>query len=99
MGGRTALHAAVRVCNPSVVRLLLAAGAPVDAQDGNGCTALHHLAGSPWFFRRDPACLEALRDLLENGASTRIQDSRGQTARDVALEEGFEAAVELLDSK
>jgi ankyrin repeat protein len=67
----TALHvAAWRAC-PEVVRELIARGAPVNAADGDGRTALQlavkACVDSYWTERRSP---DSIRALLEAGAST-----------------------------
>jgi Ankyrin repeats (many copies) len=83
----TALHvAAWRAC-PEVVRELIARGAPVNAADGYGRTALQlavkACVDSYWTERRSP---DSIRALLEAGAST----------AGIKLPTGYEEADELL---
>lgn len=59
---RTLLMLAARESGPNVVRLLLQSGASVHAQDDDGWSALHHLAGS------DHPSLASLTLLLGAGA-------------------------------
>ena len=80
--GKTALHVAVG-SSPSLpekqrdcVRLLLKHGAQVDALDKSGGTALMDAA---WF-----GCLPSVLELLTAGASLKIKDAQGRTAKDLA---------------
>jgi Ankyrin repeats (many copies) len=69
--GSTALHVAAWRGNPDVVRLLIERGAPVDARDGKGDTALQlavrACTNSYWGNRRTPEWVEPL---LAAGALT-----------------------------
>jgi ankyrin repeat protein len=69
--GSTALHVAAWRANHEVVRTLIAAGAPVNAGDARGCTALQlavrACVDSYWKYRRKPDSVAAL---LAAGAST-----------------------------
>ena len=66
----TALHVAAWLLRPDTVRLLIERGAPVNAADGSGRTALalavRASVDSYWTRRRSPALVEAL---LRAGAS------------------------------
>jgi ankyrin repeat protein len=67
----TALHVAAWRARPETVKLLIARGAPINALDGKGCTALQlaikAAVDSYWKSRRTP---ESIEDLLKAGAST-----------------------------
>jgi ankyrin repeat protein len=69
--GSTALHVAAWRGNPDAVRVLIERGAPLDARDGKGCTALQlavRACTNPyWGNRRTPEWVEPL---LKAGAST-----------------------------
>jgi len=67
-GAQTALH--LGATDPKVVRLLLEAGAEVNARDGEGNTPLHE-AG--W-------CGKSVKLLLEHGAEIEAQNNKGETA-------------------
>lgn len=62
---------------PSVVRLLLSAGADPNAADAQGCTALHRAV-------EFHAVVEVVRELLMAGADPYARDAQGRTAREVA---------------
>ncbi len=68
----TALHVAAWRAWPEAVKLLIARGAPVDAVDGKGRTALQlaikATVDSYWKYRRTP---DSIKALLEAGASTK----------------------------
>jgi ankyrin repeat protein len=85
--GSTALHVAAWRARPATVRLLLARGAPVDAQDGRGRTplalAVRACVDSYWTERRSP---ESVQALLGAGAS----------ARDVPYPSGYDEVDALL---
>jgi cytohesin len=98
-GVRALAHAAELGCADAVA-LLLERGADAnemadsallpDAERAEGVgTALHAAA------RGGHARVVAL--LLAHGAERRVRDPRGQTAREVAAERGYAAAVALLD--
>ena len=80
-----------RLPNPSSVtfpKLLLKAGANLDAKTGAGGTPLMKAA---WF-----GCELAARRLLDAGADSSVADSQGLTARDLAATKGHEDLVKLL---
>ena len=68
----TALHRAAKEGFDQIVRVLLAAGASVDAQNSNGDTPLHKAV---WQGR-----LSTVKVLIANGASLTIEKINGQTA-------------------
>jgi len=67
---RSALHFVAAVGNADAVRLLVAAGADVDAQDKDGFTPLHMASG---YMR-----IQAIAALLEAGADPELRDSGGR---------------------
>lgn len=73
---------------PDKIRMLLEYGAPVDAVDSNGKTALHHAAAA--------GHVQVMTVLLDFGADTRLKDYQGQTALSLALTAGKTAAASLL---
>jgi hypothetical protein len=74
-GGSTALHVAAWRARHQTVALLIERGAPIDAKDDEGRTALmlavRATVDSYWADRRSPA---SVRALLRAGASTRGVD-------------------------
>lgn len=74
---------------PAVLEALAQAGAPLNAVDAAGRTALHLLAGRP-------GSAAAIRALLHGGANPYIVDAEEQTALGTALAAGNQPAVELL---
>jgi ankyrin repeat protein len=79
------LHAAVAGRSFEAVRLLVEAGAPVNAQQQGGFTALHEAAN-----RNDQ---ELARYLMAHGADPRLQNEEGKSAIGLAAEKG---SIELL---
>ena len=89
--GQTALMHAVQGGFEDVVRSLLDAGATVDGvADRRGRTALH------WAVLKRRKTL--LRHLLQNGSGMNVDgyDDEGQTPLHRAIDDGFEAGVEVL---
>ncbi len=84
----TPLHAAVANHQTNLVRMLLAAGADVDAKTGAGWTALHTAA-----FIGDRVIAEIL---LAHDPDLSAKNGKGQTALDVALEKGHQAIADSL---
>jgi ankyrin repeat protein len=84
----TPLHAAVANHQTNLVRMLLAAGAGVDAKTGAGWTALHTAA-----FIGDRVIAEIL---LAHHPDLSAKNDKGQTALDVALEKGHQAIADSL---
>lgn len=73
-----------------MAELLVDAGAGLDIQDGMGWTALHNASGCG-----DHG--EIVDLLLAKGAALNIKNKDGQTAHDLAIEEGHpEAASHLV---
>jgi hypothetical protein len=89
-GRDTPLMAATAGGREGTVLLLLKHGANVNAQCGNGCTALHYAASH--------GEEEIARLLLEEGADINIQRSNGKTALDLAIGNGREGVSRLLRS-
>lgn len=83
----TALHVAAWRANPDTMQLLIERGVPVDAKDGDGCTALQLAirasTASYWKGRRTPEWIEPL---LAAGAS----------AEGVEIPTGYDVADDLL---
>ena len=77
-GQVTALHLAVAGGNSDVVRMLLEAGAPVDARDVRGMTPL------TWSVATDRADPRIVRLLLDKGAMPGVASSGGETTLDWA---------------
>lgn len=92
--GQSVLHAAVGE-SPSqperqatCVKMLLEAGADGNITTPSGDTPLMHAA---WF-----GCIDSAKVLAGAGVDHEKVDSQGRTARDIAIERGHEAIVQLL---
>lgn len=81
-----ALHQAVRSGNPTLVQLLLTAGAAIDEQNDLKETALHLAA-------QEDARFAVLKLLLEAGANPALKRIFDETPLDVALNRGSEACA------
>lgn len=92
--GYTALHWAVAqpTSNPSnelnCVRVLIDAGADVNARNEEGITPLMNAA---WF-----GCRDSVRELLRRGADASLRDSKGRSALDLAVERNHKDIEKLL---
>ena len=82
------LPAACRDGDLELARLLLSAGADVNARDKSGETPLHRAA--------EEGRTDVVRLLPEAGADSEVADAGGCLAADVAQEHGFAAIVDLL---
>lgn len=82
------LHAAVGGKSLEVVRLVVEAGAPIDAQQQKGYTALHAAV------HRSDA--ELVRYLLAHGADPKVQNEEGASAIGMAAAQGDVAILKLL---
>lgn len=91
--GETALFAGARELSFDVVRLLLAAGARVNARDSSGGTVLHAVAGQDYNGLEDRRVAEMCRFLLDHGADRAARDDEGLTAFDWALRAALPADV------
>jgi len=78
LGSFTALHMAITAPSPDVVKLLLDAGAAVDARDVRGFTPLMWATGT------DHPDMRIIRLLLDHGADSSVASNAGETARDWA---------------
>jgi ankyrin repeat protein len=85
------LHSAAASRSHEIMKLLLDAGACVDAQQHGGWTALHAVAGS--------ADLVGIGLLLAGGADPRRGNDEGKSPLDLATEKGHVDAIRLLQSK
>lgn len=72
-------------------RLLLDHGADANARDATGCTPLHAAAGAWWNEN-----VEFIAMLLAAGSDPGARDVRGRTPRDLAVDRGYAATVDLL---
>jgi len=90
--GCSALHWAVAQSGDSsqtaCVRVLIDAGADINARDEGGTTPLMNAA---WF-----GCMDAVRELLQRGADSRLRDNKERTAKDLASERGHSEIAALL---
>ncbi len=91
LGGQTALIAACREANLSMVEMLLSLYAQVNIADDEGQTALHHAVISAYEIapshREAMARTEEMRRLLlDAGIDESIRDHAGKTAADVESE-------------
>ena len=73
-----------------IIRMLIAAGVPIDARDENGDTALHKAAGGDW---SNPT---AVRLLLEFGAQPELINDAGDTPLHLAACQGSLSSVTAL---
>jgi len=87
--GWSALSNAAFLGTADNVKLLLAAGASINHRDKSGMTPLIHAA-----CRGDE---EVCRVLLASGADRTAKDSLGESARDWALENGFDTVAKLVE--
>ncbi|MBA2476856.1 MAG: ankyrin repeat domain-containing protein [Actinobacteria bacterium] len=85
------LHAAAARSENGIARLLLDAGAPVDAEQTGGYTPLHAAAAN--------GNVELVRLLLERGADASHATAGGRTALELARERSEAEVVALLESR
>jgi ankyrin repeat protein len=90
----TALIAAAHLAHVEVVRLLIAAGAPLNHVNNLGWTALIE---SIVLGNGGARHTEALRLLIEAGANINLADRDGRTPWVLARSRGYEAMVKLLE--
>lgn len=91
--GESPLHVAATHNEIAVMRLLLRAGADVNARDNYGNTPLHDCA--PWADNAED--FEVLRFLLEEGhADTTVRNNEGLTPAGAAIKRGNIKAAELI---
>jgi ankyrin repeat protein len=91
----TALIAAAHLGHDEVVRVLIAAGAPLDHVNNLGWTALIESIVLGDGGKRHTASLKAL---LDAGASARLADRQGRTPLDLARARGYGGMVALLEA-
>jgi len=84
-----ALHAALAGPQPSIARLLIAAGADVNARQQAGVAPLHETAHN--------GDLELTQLLLDHGADPSAVNDHGKTPAATAREHGHEAVAALLE--
>jgi ankyrin repeat protein len=84
-----AIHAALAGPQPSIARLLVTAGADVNARQQGGVAPLHETAHS--------GNLELTQLLLDHGADPSALDDQGKTPAATAREHGHDAVANLLD--
>jgi len=84
----TPLHSAAAAHSREIVRLLLEQGAPVDARQQGGWTALHEAAQAG-----DP---EMVGDLLRHRADPAARNDEGKSPEDLAQAKGREEVSKLL---
>ena len=84
-----ALHAALAGPQPGIAKLLVDAGADVNARQQAGIAPLHETAQN--------GDLELTKLLLDHGADPSAQDDRGKTPAATAREHGHEAVAAFLE--
>ena len=85
--GETPLHWMSTLGDPEGLRLLLAAGAVINATDKDGNSALHEAAAMRQTL--------AVQTLIDHGADLRQKNSSGETPQEVAVASGFAPVVAL----
>jgi ankyrin repeat protein len=85
-----AIHAALAGPEPSIARLLVAAGADVNARQQDGFTPLHETAHS--------GNLELTRYLLAHEADPGARNDQGRTPAEVARERGHSEVAQMLEA-
>jgi uncharacterized protein len=85
------LHSAAASRSTSTSRLLLDAGAPPDARQAGGYTALHEAALH--------ADAELIGLLLQHGANVDIRNDEGRTPADLARSEGHDDTAKRLEAR
>jgi len=88
--GRLALNWAAWYDRVPAIRMLIALGAPLEAENRTGFTPLHHAA--------EAGSLEAARALLEAGADPTHPNKAGYTPAQTARERGNAEVAELLEA-
>ena len=89
--GETPLHWMATLGDAQAIRLLVDAGAVVDAADRNGNTPLHESCAS-----RQVA---AAKMLMRLGANRELKNHDGLTPRDVAAAEGVQPMIDLFNKE
>jgi len=84
-GGTPLLTSARETESPEQMKLLIGAGANVNARDSEGENALHKLA----WFGYPKKNVETARILLEAGADIGVKNSNGKTPLDILLDNSF----------
>jgi ankyrin repeat protein len=84
----TPLHWVATLGDAEGIRILIRAGAIIDAADSNGNTPLHESSA----FRQ----VAAARMLIKLGANRGIKNHDQLTPMDIALSDGFKPMIELL---
>jgi uncharacterized protein len=103
--GNSLLHGCAWLCQPTLVRLLLARGADVNARNAAGSTPLIAAAISSDIadarLRRNKAanCVPVMKMLLDAGANFRLRNHAGHTAMYYAERERNLEAVALLEGR
>jgi ankyrin repeat protein len=91
---RQPLHLAVTAKNYHNTKKLLESGAGINAQDKDRNTPLHHaVQRSNTRMYRNEITRDIIEYLINQGASTTLRNGLGMTPPDVALEEGYGAAL------
>ncbi len=86
--GISAIHAAVAGRSPEAVKLIVEAGAPINAKQHKGWTALHEVVN-----KKD---LELARYFLAHGADPKVQNDEGKSAIGLAADQGSTEILKLL---
>jgi len=88
--GRMALNWAAWHDRVTAIELLVALGAPLEAENRTGFSALHHAA--------EAGSVEAARALLSVGADPSHANKAGRRPADTAREQGHEELVAMLEA-
>lgn len=86
-----AIHAAVAGPSPQAVKLIVEAGAPINAKQHKGWTALHEVVN-----RKD---VELTRYFLAHGADPKVQNDEGKSAIGLAAEQGSTDLLKVLKAQ